>query len=209
VSEELSPATEQRFEPPPIKGSRFIAHVAPARNEAEARSLIARIGKEFSDARHTCWAMRIGSPSSPGFLERSSDDGEPSGSAGRPILAQLAGHGMSDTVAVVVRYFGGVKLGVGGLMRAYGGAAGQCLDRAKVRAIVRTRHLTLHFAWEQSGAVEALLTTEGISPRSSDYGASVTITIEVPEVDGERITSSLRDRTGGKITVSAAPTDDS
>ncbi|MAE29074.1 MAG: YigZ family protein [Planctomycetota bacterium] len=209
MSEELTPASECRFEPPPIKGSRFIAHLAPAADEDEARSVLARLAQEFSDARHICWAMRIGNSTRPGFLERANDDGEPSGSAGRPILAQLEGHGVTDAVAAVVRYFGGVKLGVGGLMRAYGGAAGQCLDRMPTRAIVRLCRLTLNFAWDQSGVVEALLAAEHINPLSADYGEAVELVIEFPEAERQRLTGALMDCTAGRINLKATAEADS
>ena len=113
-----------RHEGDPIKGSRFIVDVSPAGDEDEARQVLTQVRADFPDASHHCWAWRIADPA----IDRVNDDGEPSGSAGRPILAQLTGRDPVDTAVIVTRYFGGTKLGVGGLVRAYGGAAGAALD---------------------------------------------------------------------------------
>lgn len=119
-----------------IKRSRFIAHLQPVGSVAEADAFIAAVRKEFWDARHNCVAMVTGEL---GDQARSSDDGEPSGTAGVPMLEVLRRRGMTDVVAVVTRYFGGVKLGAGGLVRAYGSAVSEALDAAR---IVRRRALT-------------------------------------------------------------------
>lgn len=119
-----------------IKRSRFICHLAPVGSVDDADAFIARIRKEFWDARHNCVAMVTGTM---GDQARSSDDGEPSGTAGVPMLEVLRHRGMTDVVAVVTRYFGGVKLGAGGLVRAYGTAVSEALDRAR---IVHRRALT-------------------------------------------------------------------
>ena len=101
--------TSTRYEGDPVKGSRFIVDIVSVTNESEARQALASVAGEFPDASHHCWAWRIALPA----IERASDDGEPSGSAGRPILAQLVGRDLVDTAAIVTRYFGGTKLGVG------------------------------------------------------------------------------------------------
>lgn len=119
-----------------IRKSRFLCHLAPVRSVAEAEAFIAAMRKEFWDARHNCTAMVTGVT---GDQARSSDDGEPSGTAGVPMLEVLRRRGMTDVVAVVTRYFGGIKLGAGGLVRAYGQAVSETLDRA---AIVHRRALT-------------------------------------------------------------------
>ncbi|WP_111467190.1 YigZ family protein [Microbacterium suaedae] len=119
-----------------IKRSRFICHLAPVGSVGDADAFIAQIRKEFWDARHNCVAMVTGTT---GDQARSSDDGEPSGTAGVPMLEVLRQRGMTDIVAVVTRYFGGVKLGAGGLVRAYGSAVSETLDRAR---IVHRRALT-------------------------------------------------------------------
>lgn len=187
-------AAEHAHEPPPIKGSRFLALVAPAADEAEARAFVERVAAEHDGARHVCFAWRLGPE---GERTRASDAGEPSGSAGRPILAQLEGHDVTDAVAVVARWFGGVKLGVGGLMRAYGGAAGQCLDRAPTREVEVTERLVVEHPYDCSKAVQALLASEGLTPAASDYCAAVRLELDVPRSEVERVRAALLDATRG------------
>ena len=188
-------ATEIRYEIDSIKGSRFLATAAPLTDAAMARAFVERITSEFNKASHNCWAYRLG----PSALEyRSSDDGEPSGSAGRPIQAQIEGHDLTDVGVVVTRWFGGIKLGVGGLMRAYGGAAGQTLDRAKIRTILITRLVRLRFPYACAGAVEALLAASGLSTFDSEYGARVELHLRIPEDALRAFGDELRDRTAGR-----------
>ena len=111
-----------------VKHSRFIAQAAPATSPEAALAFLAQVADP--EATHNCWAYRIGAE------YRSSDDGEPSGTAGRPILAAIEGQGYDQVVAVVTRWYGGIKLGAGGLVRAYGGAAAECLRSAERRALV-------------------------------------------------------------------------
>ena len=123
-----------------ISGSRFIADAAPAKSEEEARAFLEVVRSKYHDARHHCWAYRVGPR---GEAWRSSDDGEPSGSAGVPILKQLEGHDVTDLVVVVTRYFGGTKLGVGGLVRAYGSAAKEALEEAKIQEVIVTERVVV------------------------------------------------------------------
>jgi uncharacterized YigZ family protein len=126
-----------RHEPPKTKGSRHIATIAPVATTAAAEAVVARVRDEMPDATHHAFAWRLRAGDGPSGLSfRSSDDGEPSGSAGRPILAQIDGRELTDVVVVVTRYFGGTKLGVGGLVRAYGGAAAEALDLAEIVEVV-------------------------------------------------------------------------
>jgi len=111
------------------KGSRFLAFAYPVESEEEIREIIMEIRKRYHDARHHCFAWRLGPEMS---LFRVNDDGEPSGSAGKPILGQLRSRELTDTMVVVVRYFGGTLLGVGGLINAYRTAASEALDRAPI-----------------------------------------------------------------------------
>ncbi|MCA9712397.1 MAG: YigZ family protein, partial [Myxococcales bacterium] len=134
-----TPRERSRHEPAPIKGSRFLATLAPVHDRAQARAFVAEIEAEMPDATHHCWALRLARPS----LERAVDAGEPSGSAGRPILAAMTGRDVVDACVVVTRYFGGTKLGVGGLVRAYGGAAAAVLDGAALVPWVDTETWTL------------------------------------------------------------------
>jgi len=191
-------ATPLRHEIDRIKGSRFIAELQPVKTVEEARARIDRVRSEFHDARHHCWAYRLGPD---GAVFRSSDDGEPSGSAGRPILNQIEGHDVTDLVIVVTRYFGGTKLGVGGLVRAYGGAAAEALERADVRTVKITREIAVAYPYECSGEVQHLMTVTGISPFQAEYGESVRLRIAVPVRDVDEFLVRLRDVTSGRATV--------
>ncbi len=127
--------------------------IGPAADEAAARALLAALEREIPDATHHCWAWRLGSPP----RERSSDAGEPAGTAGVPILQVLRGAGLSDVMAVVVRWFGGTKLGKGGLARAYAAAAREALPGLPVAARVPTVRIAVEVPYEGSGAVKRLL----------------------------------------------------
>lgn len=198
----LTLGAPSRYEPEKIKGSRFIACLAPVTTAEEALAFVDGVRAEFDDARHHCFAWRLGAR---GDLTRSSDDGEPSGSAGRPILLQLEGHEVTDAVAVVVRYFGGTKLGVGGLMRAYGGAAGQALDRAPLREVPIRQALRVTHAYGDSGAVQGVLAAHGLDAEDAEYGETVAFTIQVALGQVAEVTRALTDATGGRARVAQAP----
>ena len=195
-----TPAAELRHEIDKIKGSRFIATVAPVQTAEEAGAAVERVRGEFNDARHHCFAYRLGSG---GERFRYSDDGEPSGSAGRPIDQQIEAHDLTDVVVVVTRYFGGTKLGVGGLRRAYGGAAAAALERVAVRTVVVTREVAFEHPYECSGAVQGLLAARGLAPRSAEYGASVRLVLSVPVGEVEGFLEELRERTAGRASYPA------
>ena len=192
-------ASEFRYEIDRIKGSRFLASVGPATTEAEAEAFVQGVRDEFPGASHHCWAFRLGHEQA---LTRSDDDGEPSGSAGRPIAAQIEGHELTNVVAVVTRWFGGTKLGVGGLIRAYGGACGQTLDRAPIETVVVTRRVTIVHPYECSGAIEGILSHHGLVAKDAAYGADVRFTLDVPERDFEAFTTELTERTAGRARLS-------
>ena len=192
------PSGEFRYEAPPTKGSRFIATLAPATTPEEAEAFVARIRAAEPNATHHCWAWRVGRPCD---RFRSSDDGEPSGSAGRPILLQLEGHEVTDVVCVVTRWFGGTKLGVGGLMRAYGGCAGQALDRATTREVVETVRLRVTCPYSDAGTLEGFLAHHALTPASSAYGESIVLELDVPSEDLASLTAELRDRTAGRAVI--------
>lgn len=191
----LTLAAPFRYEPDKIKGSRFIASLAPAASADEAEAFLAHVRAELPDAGHHAFAWRIGTTAT---RFRSSDDGEPSGSAGRPILAQLEGHEVFDLCCVVSRWFGGTKLGVGGLMRAYGGTAGQALDRARLRTVVVQRALRVRHPYECSGAVTSVLVAYDLEPQDGEYGEAVAFTVRVPLARAEAFALELSDRTAGR-----------
>lgn len=166
----------------------------PAPSEAAAIAAVDALRREFHDARHHAWAYRL----TPTGLERSSDDGEPSGSAGKPILAQLEGSALHESVVVVVRWFGGTKLGVGGLVRAYGDAAREVLLRAAREHVVITRRIVFEHPYEVSSAVEQLLAQRGLRPSSEDYGPSVRLVFDVRVDRATAFAAELVDRTKGR-----------
>ncbi len=137
-----------------ISKSRFIACLSPAENEEEARAFFAGIRKEFPDSTHVCTAFVTGDNSE---LQRSSDNGEPSGTAGMPMLEAIRHSGCEKTAAAVVRYFGGVKLGTGGLVRAYGGIVSEALKEAPKVEEIPCSVYAVSYPYELSGTIEGYL----------------------------------------------------
>jgi uncharacterized YigZ family protein len=169
-----APAGESRAEIRE-KGSRLLAVIGPAADEAAAKAIFSSLQREFADATHHCWAWRLGSPP----RERSSDAGEPAGTAGVPILQVLRGAGLSDALAVVVLWFGGVKLGKGGLARAYAAAAREALQGLPVAVRVPTARLAVEVPYEKVGAVKRLLRPPEIELESEEYGAAARLVLAV------------------------------
>lgn len=147
-------------------GSKFIALAYPVESEEEVRSLLANARKEYHDARHHCCAYRIGHD---GGIWRASDDGEPSGSAGRPILGQIDSAGLSDVAVIVVRYFGGIKLGIPGLIRAYRTATADALSSAEVVEKVAGRWIRLDFPYSMLPAAMKILKDMSVPQRSQSF----------------------------------------
>ena len=146
--------------------SKFLAFAIPVRTADEAQDWVAQYQKEYFDARHVCWAYRLGAD---GQEYRSNDNGEPSGTAGKPILGQLISHDLSDVLVVVVRYFGGVKLGTSGLIVAYRTAASEALAAAnKIERLVE-QEMKLTFTYDHMNLVMRMV--KDLSPRiiSQDY----------------------------------------
>lgn len=188
-------AAPVRFEAERIKGSRFVGAAARATTAAEARALVESERERYADAGHHCFAWRL---SRDPRDERSSDDGEPAGSAGPPILRQIAGRDLEGLVVVVTRWFGGVKLGVGGLIRAYGGTAAATLDAGATRVVVHTRTLELEHAYAAGGLVEALLRPIGGETLGATFGANVVTTVRVPRAHVEAFVRDFVDGTSGR-----------
>lgn len=181
-------ASAFRHETDKVKGSRFLGIGVPISAEPDVEDAVRACRAEFHDARHHCWAWRLGRD---GDAFRYSDDGEPSGSAGRPILQAIDGRDLTNTLVIVVRWFGGTKLGVGGLVRAYGGCAGELLDGAEISTVRIIERWELAYSYELSRAVDALLAGETeITVSQSDYGAAVRLVLEVPE----ELVAGFRDR---------------
>ncbi|MFB6847151.1 YigZ family protein [Streptomyces sp. NPDC056373] len=177
-----------------VSRSRFLCAVAPAGDEREAQDFINSVRKEHADASHNCWAYVIGADAS---VQKASDDGEPGGTAGVPMLQMLLRRDMRYVVAVVTRYFGGVKLGAGGLIRAYGGAVGEALDAVGTRTRRRFRLATITVDHQRAGKLENELRTTGREVRDVHYGEAVTIGIALPDSDVDAFRSWLADATAG------------
>lgn len=186
-------AAPHRFEIE-IKKSRFIAQAAPAADVAAAMAFVATASDE--DARHNCWAYRIGE------AYRSDDADEPAGTAGRPILAAIDGQGLDQVVVVVTRWFGGIKLGAGGLVRAYGGAAAECLRTATRLERVATRGIEVQAGFVHLGAVHALIEQYGADKQAEDFGPDgVRLRLDLRSDQCERFAQALRDATRGQATL--------
>ncbi|MGW8376816.1 YigZ family protein [Streptomyces sp. ODS28] len=177
-----------------ISRSRFLCALAPAATEEEAQRFVARIKREHPTANHNCWAYVIGAD---GSVQKASDDGEPGGTAGVPMLQMLTRREVRYTVAVVTRYFGGVKLGAGGLIRAYGGVVGEALDAIGTVVRQRFRLVTVTADHQRAGKLENDLRATGRSVREVRYGAEVSIELGLPEADVEDFRAWLADATAG------------
>lgn len=186
-----------RYEAEPTKGSRFIVTVEPVPSEAAAKVLLAEVAAEMPDANHHCWAWRIARPS----IDRAGDAGEPGGSAGRPILSQLSGRDLVDTAVIVTRYFGGTKLGVGGLVRAYGGAVAEALDKAELCRWTEQVEITVEHEHGDSDAVVRSIGLVGATDRDVVYGSSVTRRIEVAADLVPALSAALADATAGRVLI--------
>ena len=171
-----------------VKHSRFLAQAGPVDSAEAAHAFMATVADPT--ATHNCWAWRVGDQ------YRSSDDGEPAGTAGRPILAAIDGQGYDRVAVVVTRWFGGIKLGAGGLVRAYGGAAAECLRRARRLPLVAMRTVELQAGFDDIGAVHAVLAAVGAEKRDERYeadGLHLEVTVAESKLDALRV--QLRDAT--------------
>ena len=180
------------------KKSRFIATLRPIASEEEAAQFLAEIRKKYWDARHHCSAFVLGER---GDLTRCSDDGEPSGTAGRPMLDVLTGEGLTGCMAVVTRYFGGTLLGTGGLVRAYGGAVREGLKNCVLLTCIEGVRLVISSDYTDLGKIQYILGEEKATQENSEYTDRVTSTVLLPAADEERVRKKLTDATGGRCTI--------
>ncbi|EYB69382.1 hypothetical protein DEIPH_ctg008orf0110 [Deinococcus phoenicis] len=182
-----------------IENSEFLAFAERADAPAEALAQLAALRGRYPDATHHCWAYRTG----PAY--RFSDDGEPGGTAGAPILRAIEGQGVDHVMVVVVRYYGGVKLGTGGLVRAYGGTAAECLRTAPKLEIRPRQSLTVSVPFEHLSALYHLLGTFDTRRGTEGYTATgVTLPVEVYPEDTLAFAQALRDATRGAAAVEEA-----
>ncbi|MEG2804858.1 YigZ family protein [Stenotrophomonas sp.] len=181
-----------------IKHSRFIAHAAPIDTPAAALAFLQQVA--VPEATHNCWAYRHGSE------YRSSDDGEPAGTAGRPILAAIDGQGFDRVMVVVIRWYGGIKLGAGGLVRAYGGTAAECLRIAPRQPLVALAALQVQAGFDDLGALHAALAAHGAEKLDETFTANgVDLTLRLPADQADALKTRLRDATRDRIRIETCP----
>ena len=180
------------------KKSRFIATVKPVQSEEEAVAFINETKKKYWDARHNCSAFVIGERQE---LTRCSDDGEPAQTAGRPMLDVLLREEITDVAVVVTRYFGGVLLGTGGLVRAYTEAAKLALADAGIHQMQRMKLMDITCSYNDSGKVQYLLSTNEISIENTEYGADVTFHTAVPVSDVSMIEKKITEATAARAVI--------
>ena len=175
-----------------IKHSRFIAHAAPIGDASDALAFLQHVA--VPDATHNCWAYRHGND------YRSSDDGEPAGTAGRPILAAIDGQGFDRIMVVVIRWYGGIKLGAGGLVRAYGGTAAECLRIAPRLPLIALAQLHIRAGFDDLGALHAALAAHNALKLDESFDADgVAIRIELPVDQCDALKTRLRDATRNRV----------
>lgn len=181
-----------------IRKSRFLAWAAPVSGTNEALAFIEKVS--VADANHNCWAWRIGQN------YRFNDDGEPSGSAGKPILAAIDGQDLDGVVAVVTRWFGGIKLGVGGLIRAYGGTAAECMRLGERIAVIPTTDLMLTCGYADLPLIKARLQTMQADIRHEDFDAhGVRVLLSLPDEHVGTLQQLVADVTRGQGQLAAKP----
>lgn len=160
------------------KGSRFIARAYPVVSEEEVKTILASLRKEYYDARHHCYAWVIEDN-----RFRYNDDGEPSGTAGKPIYGQLLSHGLVNVLIVVVRYFGGTKLGVRGLINAYKGAAADAIDHAEIVVKIREISYEIRFDYLAMNDVMKIIKDYNLTTSEHLYGLSCQLLLSVREAE--------------------------
>ncbi len=180
-----------------VKGSRFVADISPAASEVAALAFVAQIREREPDASHHCWAFLLADDRA-----RASDDGEPRDTAGAPILRHIRGAGLADLVIVVTRWFGGTKLGRGGLVRAYGDAAALVLSTAQVVERELTTALRLRHPYALTAAVQTVMSAHRAELIDAEHGAAVQLTVRVPRSEAQAFATALVDATGGRVRAS-------
>jgi uncharacterized YigZ family protein len=182
-----------------VKKSRFRAVARPIASEQDARDFLA--AHADAGANHNCWAWRIGQS------YRFNDDGEPSGTAGKPILQAIDGQSLDQVMVIVTRWFGGVLLGTGGLIRAYGGTAAACLKAASVVELVATVETTVQVSFSDLALVKArLAAAAGVRIANEEFvDSGACLTLSIPQAIVEEVSQTIADVTSGRVVVSVQP----
>ena len=179
-----------------ISKSRFLGYCLPVSSEQEAQQALAQIRKKHYDARHCCYALRLAQSG----IARSSDDGEPSGTAGAPILSVLTGAQLENTLCAVVRYFGGVLLGTGGLVRAYGKAASEAIRAAQIAQMRLCERISVEVTYPGYNALEPMLHAKGYDCEST-FGEHVTLAFTLPAEEADGFSAAVTEKTDGKAKI--------
>ena len=177
------------------KKSVFLGHLRPVTDEEEAKAFIAEMKKKYADARHNVWAYRL-----PDGVFRSSDDGEPSGTGGAPVLDAITKRGLAGCVIVVTRYFGGILLGTGGLVRAYSGAASLALDAAGVLRMTPYLSISFSCSYGLYGSASRLCEKYSCRGFTADFGEEVAVSLLLPPAKSDAFDRDLRDLSCGAVT---------
>lgn len=180
------------------KKSRFIATVEPVDSEEQALAFIERMRKKYWDASHNCFAYAIGEKNE---LQRCSDDGEPSQTAGRPMLEVLLGEEIHNTCVVVTRYFGGTLLGTGGLVRAYSGAVKEGLANTAIVTKILGEELELTSEYTDIGKIQYILSQKGTITLDSQYSDKVLVRVVVPVGEAGKLKADLTEGTNGRVRI--------
>lgn len=181
-----------------VRGSRFIATICPVSDLQQVKQRLGDLQREYGDATHHCWSYRIAAE--PNDLERSSDAGEPAGTAGAPIRQAIHTAGLADVLVVVIRYFGGTKLGRGGLVRAYREAARGAIAGSRQRTLVRSTRLRLRGPVSGDGEARHLIARHEGTVRGASYedGGVVVLDVTVPADAADALLEELGDLTRGR-----------
>lgn len=178
-----------------VRGSRFIADILPVHSKEEVAHALETVRKEFHDASHHCFAYRLGPD---GALLRAADDGEPSGTAGKPILLVLSSQKLTNALIIVTRFFGGTKLGTGGLARAYAEAAQQAVSMSHVVKVYLTVPVNIRVLYEDLPAMERLIKAYDSHVTQSTYLASVELTVNIRASKVEEFVHTVTDTFHGR-----------
>ncbi|GAD04871.1 protein co-occurring with transport systems [Porphyromonas crevioricanis JCM 15906] len=187
------------------KRSRFLAFLEPVCTAEQALEIVATYRKKYYDARHVCWAYRLGADG----IERSNDDGEPSGTAGKPILGRLVSADLSDVVGIVVRYFGGIKLGTSGLIEAYRTAMAMAIEEADRLPVIRKEEMDIQFGYELMGEIMRLVKDSSAEVIEQDCRESCRLRIRIRANDSPQLKSRLSSLYGCQLSVPNEKTDSS
>lgn len=185
-----------------IKKSRFITLLAPTDGVAAAKAYVQQVRERYPDAGHHCWAFVAGAPDDSQQLGFS-DDGEPSGTAGKPMLAQLMGSGIGEITAVCVRYYGGIQLGTGGLVKAYGGGVQQALKRLTRQEKVLCTAYRVQCDYKLHDQVVTLICQAGGDVAACEFAAGVTLQVTIPDHAYDNLMLRLCDMSRGTLQISA------